>query len=378
MFDTLRSIFKEKKSARQERKVVQSAASKIDDVGAILGALAEPILVLDHQRIVKYATQQAVDVFGRYLQQRHIVQCIRHPHVIEAIEDVFATQKVWTGEAQLLTPVERHVTFHLAPVGEGEGIVVTVRDTTLMKRTEEMHTDFVANVSHELRSPLSAILGFIETLQGPAQDDKDARVRFLSIMIQEANRMARLIDDLLSLSRVQIQEHVAPEGTINVTRILQNVVDILSLEAENRGMSLKLDLHRDVFVAGDEDQIMQVFQNLVGNAIKYGREKTDVEISYRLLERMPDRKVPAVAVDVRDQGEGIAEEHLSRLTERFYRVDKARSRTMGGTGLGLAIVKHILTRHRGRLMVDSKVGYGSVFTAILPSIDSEKEHVTKL
>ncbi|WP_411576849.1 sensor histidine kinase [Terasakiella sp. A23] len=212
-------------------------------------------------------------------------------------------------------------------------------------------------------------MGFIETLQGPAQDDREARERFLGIMIQEANRMARLIDDLLSLSRVQIQEHVAPDDDVNLTVVLQNIVDILSLKAENRQMKLHLNVtnNQEYWVQGDTDQITQVFQNLIDNAIKYGKKDTVVEIDVKTLDRMPDRNVPAIAVDVRDYGEGIEEEHIPRLTERFYRIDKARSRTLGGTGLGLAIVKHIIARHRGRLHVESKVGLGSIFTVILPA-----------
>ncbi len=241
------------------------------------------------------------------------------------------TKKPWVGEAKFPAPVERHLSLHVALVGDGDGVTITVRDTTLEKRTEEMHSDFVANVSHELRSPLSALLGFIETLQGPAQDDKEARVRFLDIMIQEANRMARLIDDLLSLSRVQIQEHVVPAEAVNLTLILQNIVDILSLKAEARDMPLILNaVDRAYWVAGDSDQITQVFQNLIDNAIKYGRSGTPVEITCHFLDRMPDRAVPGISVKIKDQGEGIEEEHLPRLTERFYRIDKARSRTLGG------------------------------------------------
>lgn len=370
MVDILKKIhalFKEKAHDRVEKKSLKPARGRgIDDVRAVIMALAEPILILDHNRVVKHANQQAIDLFSRHLVGRHIVQCIRHPHVIDAVEQVFKTHRPWVGDAKFPAPVQRHLSLHLSPISQGDGVVVLVRDITLMKRTEEMHSDFVANVSHELRSPLSAILGFIETLQGPAQDDAEARERFLGIMVEEANRMARLVDDLLSLSRVQIQEHLAPQTRIDLSQILKNTVDILTIKAEKRGVTLNLQGADDLFVLGDDDQIRQVFQNLVDNAIKYGRADSAVDIRCRAIDFMPDRKVPAIVVEVRDHGEGIENDHIARLTERFYRVDKARSRTMGGTGLGLAIVKHIITRHRGRLIIDSKVGQGSTFSVILP------------
>ncbi|NVK18267.1 MAG: PAS domain-containing protein [Methylocystaceae bacterium] len=362
-------LFRKKKAETIPRVEKPLAVSAINDSGAVIAALADPILILDKERVVKHANNAALKLFGRVLIGRNIVQCLRQPHVVDAVEKVFASKKDWVGEVKFPAPVERHLSLHVALIKDGEGVVLTVRDTTIVKRTEEMHSDFVANVSHELRSPLSALMGFIETLQGPAQDDRDARERFLNIMIQEANRMARLIDDLLSLSRVQIQEHVAPDDEVNLNVVLQNIVDILSLKAENRQMTLKLNApkNKEYWIRGDSDQITQVFQNLIDNAIKYGKTNTVVDINIHTLDRMPDRNVPAISVDVRDHGEGIDEEHLPRLTERFYRIDKARSRTLGGTGLGLAIVKHIIARHRGRLQVESKLGQGSVFRVILPT-----------
>lgn len=360
-------LFRKKKPVIKPRLPEIEEKKRVDETAAILASLADPIIVLDADRVVKYANQAAMDLFGRILVGRNIVQCLRQPHVVDAVERVFETRKDWVGDASFPAPVERHLTLHVALVGYGEGVTITVRDTTLEKRTEEMHSDFVANVSHELRSPLSALLGFIETLQGPAQDDKEARDRFLDIMVQEANRMARLIDDLLSLSRVQIQEHVIPDEAVNLTLVLQNIVDILSIKAQARDMPLILNATKQSYwVAGDADQITQVFQNLIDNAIKYGKAGTTVEISCHVMDRMPDKDVPGIAVKIRDNGEGIEDEHLPRLTERFYRIDKARSRKMGGTGLGLAIVKHIIMRHRGRLNVESTLGEGSTFTVILP------------
>jgi two-component system, OmpR family, phosphate regulon sensor histidine kinase PhoR len=345
----------------------ETTSSTQNEVHHILAAFNEPVVVLDKLRIVRYANQSALDLFGKSIVGRNVVQCFRQPHIIDAIETVFKTKVSWEGETNFSGIVQRHLSLRISMKGDEDGVVILVKDTTMIKRTEEMRSDFVANVSHELRSPLSAILGFIETLQGPAKNDSVARERFLNIMIQEANRMARLIDDLLSLSRVQIQEHVLPKDDVNIYRLLKNIVDILSVKAEQSNMSLKLSCaDEDLLIQGDGDQITQVFQNLVDNAIKYGKPGKFVEITCNEIPRLPNSGQRGVAVEVRDFGDGISEEHLPRLTERFYRVDKARSRHLGGTGLGLAIAKHIVQRHRGRLNVESKLGVGTTFTVKLP------------
>jgi len=230
-----------------------------------------------------------------------------------------------------------------------------------------MRADFVANVSHELRSPLSALSGFIETLQTSAQDDPAAQERFLTIMNGEAGRMARLIDDLLSLSRIEVNEHIRPTARVSLANIISGVVDSVHIKAEKKGMSLDVDLPRDMAdVLGDEDELREVFQNLVDNAVKYGAPETVVHISACTLDAFIETGTPGVEITIADHGEGIDAEHLPRLTERFYRIDKGRSRSMGGTGLGLAIVKHIVNRHRGRLHVTSVLGEGSAFHVQLP------------
>jgi two-component system phosphate regulon sensor histidine kinase PhoR len=236
-----------------------------------------------------------------------------------------------------------------------------------------MRADFVANASHELRTPLSSLLGFIETLRGPARDDPEARERFLAIMHEQATRMARLVDDLLSLSRIEMNEHVPPTGRVDVADALRRAVDTLLLKAAARGMRIEIDAPADLPpVTGEADEIAQVLQNLIDNAIKYGRPNSTVRVAVGRSNRaLPGGsgggdatagEESAIAVSVRDEGEGIARQHLPRLTERFYRVDTARSRAAGGTGLGLAIVKHIMNRHRGALEIDSELGRGSTFT----------------
>jgi two-component system phosphate regulon sensor histidine kinase PhoR len=230
-----------------------------------------------------------------------------------------------------------------------------------------MRADFVANASHELRTPLAALTGFIDTLLGPARDDVAARARFLAIMKTQANRMARLIDDLLSLSRVELIEHMHPESPVDLVPIVRQVVDGLQTLATDRNVEVNVTPpEKPVLVAGDRDELTRVFENLTENALKYGASGKRVDIGFA-QDAARDGSAEAL-VTIRDYGPGIAAEHIPRLTERFYRVDVKQSRAEGGTGLGLALVKHILIRHRGRLVIESEAGKGATFTARLPLI----------
>ena len=244
-------------------------------------------------------------------------------------------------------------------------MVITVHDLTPIRRVEEMRADFVANVSHELRTPLAALTGFIDTLQGPARDDPAARERFLGIMQAQAWRMARLIDDLLSLSRIELRAHQRPDTPVDLVPIVRQVVDGLQTLARDRDVAVEVTAPAEpLMVLGDRDELIRLFENLIENGLKYGASGKRVDIALTRVDA-PDGKGEA-RVSVRDYGPGIAAEHLPRLTERFYRVDVGESRAQGGTGLGLALVKHILNRHHGRLTIDSKEGEGATFTVRLP------------
>jgi two-component system phosphate regulon sensor histidine kinase PhoR len=254
------------------------------------------------------------------------------------------------------------------PGGAGSSrhlVLVALRDLTPLRRVEEMRADFVANASHELRTPLASLSGFIETLQGPARNDSTSRDRFLAIMKEQATRMARLIDDLLSLSRIEQKVHIQPDTTTDLVMIVNEVADSLLPLARERDVEIKVTDQTDSLeVMGDRDELIRVFENLIENALKYGASGKRVDIT---LSPEPATGEPRDAlVSVRDYGPGIAPEHLPRLTERFYRVDIAESRAQGGTGLGLALVKHILNRHRGRLMIESTPGSGANFAVRLP------------
>jgi two-component system, OmpR family, phosphate regulon sensor histidine kinase PhoR len=252
------------------------------------------------------------------------------------------------------------------PIADGGRAVVVLSDRTRERAVERTRADFVANVSHELRTPLASVIGFIETLRGPAADDPPAQQRFLGIMAEQSARMNRLIDDLLSLSRIELIEHQPPSGTVDPSDLVNRLVAGFEPRLKERSVTLDLRIPNDVpAVIGDADQLTQVFQNLLDNAVKYGRERGTI----RLEVAVPPGR-PGVSLSVIDQGAGIPREHLPRLTERFYRVDTGRSRAAGGTGLGLAIVKHIVNRHRGQLSIESEEGIGTTVSVWLPQAAS--------
>jgi len=370
------AIHPEQESARKDIPV--TAADRPDDQGlspiegSLLERFPDPVVVVDSRRRVVAANEAARVILPTNYFGRDLSMSLRHPDVLAAVDEAFATGVDGQREITLPGPVSRIFDLRVL-VSHGDSAapseaVMVFRDVTSAKRSDQMRADFVANVSHELRSPLAAMIGFIETLRGPARDDPEARARFLAIMNDEAQRMGHLIEDLLSLSRVEVNEHIAPTDIADIAGILAGLKEALSPRAAERGMVIVLDTAVDLPpVFGDPDQLHQVFRNLVENAISYSRDDTAIRLIARRVERMPRVGGAGVAVSVQDEGEGIPDDEIPRLTERFYRIDKGRSRSMGGTGLGLAIVKHIVSRHRGTLSVDSVVGQGSTFTVTIPA-----------
>ena len=361
--------------SRSVRQHLRVREAERDAERAVLAALPEPLLLLDPDRQVVRANAAAEILLGERLIGRDLAGTLRHPAVLAATDAVLRGAGDRVVEFELTVPLERHLSARIAPLhphtAEGAAAVLVLNDHTELKRAERLRADFVANASHELRTPLASLVGFIETLRGPARDDKAAGERFLGIMAEQAARMQRLVDDLLSLSRIEMNEHRPPTGEVDLGALIRSVADALEQRAAARRMRIGLTLPDDLPpVQGDADELVQVFQNLIDNAIKYGTPGTAVEIEARHLQRAlagarPGQRA-SVAVSVQDHGAGIAREHLPRLTERFYRVDPARSRELGGTGLGLAIVKHIVSHHRGVLEIQSEPGEGSVFTVQLP------------
>ena len=340
-------------------------------IEAFLEAVPLPAVLVDQTERFIAANVAGSTLLGPNMVGRHFATILRQPLVTSAIESCLLdraprkTRHLSNDGAQDTT---FEVNFRYVPgIGavNGGAVLICFEDITEREQAGLMRRDFVANVSHELRTPLTALMGFIETLRGPARDDANARDRFLTIMEGEANRMNRLVGDLLSLNRVESEERVRPKERIDLTAQLCSTIKSLEPLATNGGVQLHLDSPDcPVEIPADPDQIQQVFTNLIENAVKYGG--TDARVVVTKVDRDRALRGPAVRVQVSDNGPGIDPVHLPRLTERFYRADSHRSREMGGTGLGLAIVKHIINRHRGRLRVESELGKGAIFTVILP------------
>jgi two-component system phosphate regulon sensor histidine kinase PhoR len=336
---------------------------------AVLSGLPQPVIALDVQGEVLAANAPARSVAPALRRGEPVSLALRVPEVLDAIRRAIASDVPQRVEFTERVPLERWHEAIVVPVmlpghppqPATRLILVTLDDLTPLRRMEEMRADFVANASHELRTPLAALSGFIETLQGQARDDPAARARFLAIMQTQATRMARLIDDLLSLSRIELNAYLRPSTRVELRNIIRQVVDGLQTLARDREVEVHVSSADPVEVLGERDELLRVFENLIENALKYAASGKRVDITLSV-----DHARNEARVAIRDHGPGIAPEHLPRLTERFYRVDVADSRAQGGTGLGLALVKHILNRHGGRLIIESVYGEGATFSAVLP------------
>jgi two-component system phosphate regulon sensor histidine kinase PhoR len=346
---------------------VESAA-----VSAVVAGMPDPAVLLDRAGRVIHLNAAAAQL-APALRKNELAQfALRSPEIITALREAIATSEPRRATYLDQVPVDRWMELIITPVpvptlfgGTEKCMLMTFHDQTPLRRVEEMRADFVANASHELRTPLAALSGFIDTLQGPAREDAKARERFLGIMHTQATRMARLIDDLLSLSRVELSAHVRPDASVDIVPILRQVADGLEPLARERQVAIEIELpETPVTIAGDREELLRLFENLIENGLKYGASGGRVIVS--LVRATSGEGAPEVRVMVRDFGPGIAPEHLPRLTERFYRVDVGDSRAQGGTGLGLSLVKHILNRHRGRLLIESVFRKGATFTACFP------------
>ena len=329
-------------------------------IAAVLGALDAPALLLSGRETVRLQNRAAEAIFGAIPEGSDLAGRIRAPGILDMVRDAVASGQPRETEHAERLPSETVYVVRVAPLAgptREPFWLLTFRDVSQARRIDRMRSDFVANASHELRTPLASLRGFIETLQGPARNDVKAHERFLAIMHEQATRMSRLVDDLLSLSRLELRSNLAPDQTVDLVPLLGHVRDSLQPLAGDLGVTVTLDLpKRPVMVAGDRDELVEVFENLIENACKYGQEGKRVDV---VLSGGGDAPVE---LSVTDYGPGIPPEHVPRITERFYRVNVEASRSKKGTGLGLAIVKHILTRHRARLVVKSEVGKGTVFT----------------
>ena len=329
---------------------------------AVISALPDPALVVSDDLVVASCNEAMRKYLDTDPVGSHLTNYFRAPSVMQAAKE--ALQSGENSNVEFATKGQQSRSYDVFvsafKTGESQKVLLILRDSTYQRQIERMRSDFVANASHELRTPLTALAGFIETMQGAAKLDSAAREQFLGLMKVQADRMSRLTDDLLSLSHIEINEHVRPAGRVLVYSLIEQCADLLSDVAAAGGCTINAAIDKKLAVAGDADQLLQVFQNLMENALKYGAKGKRIDITAHHANNYTD-------VVISDYGAGIAAHHIPRLTERFYRVDVKDSRAHGGTGLGLAIVKHILNRHGGKLIIESELGKGSTFTVRLPS-----------
>jgi two-component system phosphate regulon sensor histidine kinase PhoR len=338
-------------------------------LGTVLEGIAEPVLVLADGR-VEQANSPARELLGNHIVGQDVRLAIRHPAAAERLVASPGTGSTAPIDLVGLGTLDQRWELHVTDLPDSRRVVHLINQTGSYA-AERMRVDFVANASHELRTPLASILGFAETLSDDPGDDPEMRSRFLKVMVDEARRMKRLVEDLISLSRIEAEKYHLPEASIDLIALVDEVTSELSDTGDSRAADIVTDVAGDVpEVAGDRAQLSQTLHNLIGNAMKYGRAGSPVSVK---LWRYPNGMV---RLSVSDEGDGIAPEHIPRLTERFYRVDSGRSRSLGGTGLGLAIVKHIVERHRGRLDIASQIGRGTVVTILLPAALSSKGNAT--
>jgi len=358
---------------RQEMETV------ITEREILVDTLPDILIMTNDDKVVVRTNRAARNVFGQNLAHRPLREIIPNDQLMNAITAVIEDLQGQEVEFYMEEPQPRdfHAIIERFPIPSegGISIVITLTDITQQKRIQRMRADFVANASHEIRTPLASIIGFIETLRGPAKDDAGARDEFLRVMADQAERMSKLVNDLLSLSKIEMNAHTLPMNKVDVLRIVRAEKQHFEWACKQKNVTLRLKLNDNLPpTRGDDEELAQVVRNLLGNAIKYTNPDSEVVLTAKLTSSLPEdpslRNLSrAIMFSVQDHGEGISREHIPRLTERFYRVDTARTRKVGGTGLGLAIVKHVLNRHHGVLTIESEVAVGSTFSVYLPVYD---------
>ena len=362
------------RSRTQSRNQAEQAAWH-----AIIDAIPGAAIALDGSGVVRHHNRAASELYPKVKSGQPISHISRNPEFMNAVEKIFTSSEPISVELIERVPVERRFFATLTNIAFGDDppdlpkTLITFRDTSEQDKLVQMRADFIANASHELRTPLASLRGFIETLQGPARDDPPARERFLGMMATQATRMSRLIDDLLSLSRAEMRVHLPPRGIVELNETCAYVIQSLEPLTSASGTNIVLNsLPIPTCIRGERDEIVQVLQNLLQNAIKYGRDGGNVTATLQRVAGNGGQAPAKISIAITDDGPGIAAQHLPRLTERFYRANASTSREKGGTGLGLAIVKHIVNRHRGDLKIQSTFGKGSTFSVSFDAITPDR------
>ncbi len=363
-------IYSNRNKKNTDDKIIISKYEKDDSKTFILDELEDQFIALDKLNIIKYVNPSAEKRFGKNILNTHLGTILRHPNLDEKIREVKFSKKTSNLDLEINLPSYQYYRIYVIPgptviFTEKDSVVLFLKDLTEISKAQKFRTDFVANVSHELKTPLVSIKGAIETIEGPAKDDEIAKINFLKIISSQSKRMENLISDLLILSRIELQEHIRPDKPVNLKNILTKVKDIHFTSLKEKNINLEMNLDNVSDVIGDEDKLITVFSNLLDNAIKYSKEKSTINILATPSKGKLITK--GIKISVSDQGIGIPEDQINRVTERFYRVDVEESRKVGGTGLGLAIVKHIISQHRGDYEIKNLNGKGTEINIHLPS-----------
>lgn len=363
-------IYSNRNTKNTDDKIIISKYEKDDSKTFILDELEDQFIALDKLNIIKYVNPSAEKRFGKNILNTHLGTILRHPNLDEKIREVKFSKKTSNLDLEINLPSYQYYRIYVIPgptviFTEKDSVVLFLKDLTEISKAQKFRTDFVANVSHELKTPLVSIKGAIETIEGPAKDDEIAKINFLKIISSQSKRMENLISDLLILSRIELQEHIRPDKPVNLKNVLTKVKDVHFTSLKEKNINLEMNLDNVSDVIGDEDKLITVFSNLLDNAIKYSKEKSTINI---LASPSKGKLITkGIKISVSDQGIGIPEDQINRVTERFYRVDVEESRKVGGTGLGLAIVKHIISQHRGDYEIKNLNGKGTEINIHLPS-----------
>ena len=336
----------------------------------IIDELEDQFFALNKFNIIKYANPSALKRFGSSLVDKNISAVIRKPELIENIEKAIVENKTKNIDIEIDLPSYQFYKIYIIPgpthlFTEPDSVVLFLKDFTEITKAQKFKTDFVANVSHELRTPLMAIKGSLETIEGPASDDEKAKKKFMKIMTDQSNRMENLINDLLILTRIELEEHIRPNSLVDINDLFKTIISNFEIVLKRKKLNINLSLANPTVVIGDEKKLQTVFSNLLDNAIKYSKENKSIFISSKISDGKLLEK--NFMISIKDEGVGIPQRYISRITERFFRVDLEQSNKVGGTGLGLAIVKHIVTQHRGHYEILSEENQGTEIQIYLPA-----------
>ena len=333
---------------------------KTNEQVKIINQIDDLILIVDKFKNIKFFNNSAKKKFGENNLNKHVATLLRVPDLLQNIDLVLLKKETITMDLELSSPSFQFFKVHLfsgptSYVDDPDSVVLFLKDLTDIIKAQRFKSDFVANVSHELKTPLVSIKGFLETISGHAKDDLEAQKKFIPIMLEQADRMESLIKDLLSLSKIELEEHIQPQDKVNLKEILSNVEDIH--QKNLKSFEFKNNIKDDFFIKGDHEKLIEVFSNIIDNSIKYSEKNKKIEVNCK----QGNGKVigDSYTVSIKDNGIGIPTEQLPRITERFFRVDAAKSKKVGGTGLGMAIVKHIVNQHRGELEIKSEAQNGT-------------------